>query len=104
MAIWHCPVCGLDFAFHSELDWHVREAHCLKRTAGLAGQLERQAVLDWALLRRLQSADGGPSVSLLLWTTPAAVMTAADAADLHQLAGSAVERLGGTCGPRPASI
>ncbi len=34
MAIWHCPVCGLDFAFHSELDWHVREAHCLKRTAG----------------------------------------------------------------------
>ena len=95
MSIWHCPVCGMDFAFHSELDWHVREAHCLKRTAGLAGQLERQAVLDWALLRRLQSADGGPSVSLLLWTTPAAVMTAADAADLHHLAGSAVERLDG---------
>ena len=49
MATWHCPVCGLDFAFHSELDWHIREAHCLKRTAGLAGQLERQAVLDWGL-------------------------------------------------------
>lgn len=95
MAIWHCPVCGLDFAFHSELDWHVREAHCLKRTAGLAGQLERQAVLDWALLRRLQSADGGPSVSLLLSTTPAPVMTAADAADLQQEAGSALERLTG---------
>ena len=95
MATWHCPVCGLDFAFHSELDWHVREAHCLKRTAGLAGQLERQAVLDWGLLRRLQSAEGGPSVSLLLWTTPAAVMTPSDATDLHQLADVAVERLGG---------
>ena len=95
MAIWHCPVCGLDFAFHSELDWHVREAHCLKRTAGLAGQLERQAVLDWGLLRRLQSVDGAPSVSLLLWTTPAAVMTPSDAADLHQLAELAVERLAG---------
>jgi len=95
MAIWHCPVCGLDFAFHSELDWHVREAHCLKRTAGLAGQLERQAVLDWSLLRRLQSADGGPSVSLLLWTTPAAVMTSSDVTDLHQLAAVALERLDG---------
>ena len=57
MATWHCPVCGLDFGFHSELDWHIREAHLLKRTAGLAGQLERQAVLNWALLRQLQSAD-----------------------------------------------
>jgi Bacterial archaeo-eukaryotic release factor family 3 len=95
MATWHCPVCGLDFAFHSELDWHVREAHCLKRTAGLAGQLERQAVLDWGLLRRLQSAEGGPSVSLLLWTTPAAVMTPSDATDLHQLADVALGRLGG---------
>jgi Bacterial archaeo-eukaryotic release factor family 3 len=94
MATWHCPVCGLDFAFHSELDWHVREAHCVKRTAGLAGQLERQAVLNWAVVRRLQSAHGGPSVSLLLWTTPAAVMTAADAADLRQLADLALGRLG----------
>ncbi|HTT92101.1 MAG TPA: hypothetical protein VMF65_21275 [Acidimicrobiales bacterium] len=95
MATWHCPVCGLDFAFHSELDWHIREAHLMKRTAGLAGQLERQAVLDWALLRKLQSAEGGPSVSLLLWTTPAAVMTAADSADLHQLANSAIEQISG---------
>ncbi len=94
MATWHCPVCGLDFAFHSELDWHVREAHCVKRTAGLAGQLERQAVLSWGVVRRLQSAHGGPSVSLLLWTTPAAVMTPEDAADLHQLADVALGRLG----------
>ena len=93
MATWHCPVCGLDFAFHSELDWHIREAHFLKRTAGLAGQLERQAVLNWSLLRQLQSADEGPSVSVLLWTTPAAVMTAHDANDLHQLANSAVEKV-----------
>jgi hypothetical protein len=83
----------LDFAFHSELDWHIRETHLLKRTAGLAGQLERKAVLDWAELRQLQSADGDPSVSLLLWTTPAPLMTAADAADLHRLAASAAERL-----------
>lgn len=95
MATWHCPVCGLDFTFHSELDWHIREAHCLRRTAGLAGQLERQAVLNWALLRQLQSAEGGPSVSLLLSTTPAAVMTTSDAAELHQLAGLAIERLAG---------
>jgi hypothetical protein len=95
MATWHCPVCGLNFAFHSELDWHIREAHCLKRTVGLAGQLERQAVLNWALLRQLQTADGGPSVSLLISTTPAAVMTAPDAADLHQLSAVAVKRLAG---------
>lgn len=95
MATWHCPVCGLDFAFHSELDWHIREAHCLKRTAGLAGQLERQAVLNWALLRQLQSADRGPSVSLLLSTTPAAVMGRSDVTDLHQLADRSAERLAG---------
>jgi len=95
MATWHCPVCGLDFAFHSELDWHIREAHCLKRTAGLAGQLERQAVLNWALLRQLQSTDRGPSVSLLMSTTPAAVMSRSDLTDLHQLADRAAERLGG---------
>ena len=95
MATWHCPVCGLHYAFHSELDWHIREAHCLKRTAGLAGQLERRAVLDWNLLRQLQSADEGPSVSLLLWTTPAAVMTKSDAEQLHHLATVARERLAG---------
>jgi hypothetical protein len=95
MATWHCPVCGLDFGFHSELDWHIREAHLLKRTAGLAGQLERQAVLNWALLRQLQSADESPSVSLLLWTTPGPVMTADDARDLHDLANSAVEKVSG---------
>lgn len=93
MATWHCPVCGLDFAFHSELDWHIREAHTLKRTAGLAGQLEREAVLNWSLLRQLQSAGGGPSVSLLLWTTPAAVMNPTDTHELHQLADQALKRL-----------
>jgi hypothetical protein len=93
MAIWHCPICGLDFAFHSELDWHVREAHCLKRTAGLAGQLEREAVLSWALLRQLQAVEQGASVSLLMWPTPAALMTAADAANLHQLAAAASRQL-----------
>ena len=95
MATWHCPVCGLNFAFHSELDWHIREAHCLKRTVGLAGQLERQAVLNWALLRQLHAADQGPSVSLLLSTTPAAVMAKSDATNLHQLADLAVRRLAG---------
>ena len=95
MATWHCPVCGLDFSFHSELDWHIREAHLLKRTVGLAGQLERQAVLDWSLLRQLQSAEGGPSVSLLLWTRPAAVMTPEDLSDLHQLANSALGQISG---------
>jgi len=93
MATWHCPVCGLNFAFHSELDWHIREAHCMKRTAGLAGQLERQAVLSWSLLRQLQAASVGPSVSLFLWTTPAAVMTAHDAANLRRLASQAREKL-----------
>lgn len=93
MTTWHCPVCGLDFAFHSELDWHIREAHLMKRTAGLAGQLERQAVLSWSLLRLLQSAEKGPSVSLLLWTTPGPVMNADDAKDLRQLVASAVARL-----------
>jgi hypothetical protein len=93
MARWHCPVCGLDFAFHSELDWHVREAHSLKRTAGLAGQLERKAVLSWGLLRQLHSAHEGLSASLFLWTTPAAVMTRSDAANLRQLATRAGERL-----------
>jgi hypothetical protein len=38
---------------------------------------------------------GRPMLNLGLWTTPAAVMTAADAADLHQVAGSALERLTG---------
>ena len=93
MATWHCPVCGLNFAFHSELDWHIREAHCMKRTAGLAGQLEREAVLSWSSLRQLQAASAGPSVSLFLWTTPAAVMTGHDAANLHRLASQARERL-----------
>jgi hypothetical protein len=93
MGTWHCPICGLDFAFHSELDWHVREAHFLKRTAGLAGQLERQAVLSWTLLRQFQAVERGTSVSLLMWTTPAALMTAADAADLHQLAAAASKQL-----------
>ncbi len=89
MTTWHCPVCGLDFSFHSELDWHIREAHCLKRTAGLAGQLEREAVLSWAKMRQLASADEHPSVSLLLSTTPAAVMNPADVAELHHLASTA---------------
>jgi hypothetical protein len=93
MATWHCPVCGLDFAFHSELDWHIREAHCMKRTAGLAGQLEREAVLSWSSLRQLQLAADKPSVSLFLWTAPAAVMTHHDAANLHRLASQASERL-----------
>lgn len=93
MTRWHCPVCGLDFGFHSELDWHIRDAHCLKRTAGLAGQLEREAVLSSVRLRRLQAADTGPSVSLLLWTTPAAVMTASDKVQLHHLVGLARDRL-----------
>jgi hypothetical protein len=93
MATWHCPVCGLDYAFHSELDWHIREAHGLKRTAGLAGQLEREAVLNWALLRHLQSAGDEPSISLLLWTTPAAVMTPSDVARLRQLAARATSHL-----------
>ncbi len=82
--VWHCPVCGLNFNFYSELDWHIREAHCLKRTAGLAGQPEREAVLSWALLRELQASQEA-SVSLLLWTTPAPVMMASDAANLDQL-------------------
>ena len=93
MATWHCPVCGLNFAFHSELDWHIREAHCMKRTAGLAGQLEREAVLSWSSLRQLQLAADKPSVSLFLWTTPAAVMTHHDATNLHRLASQASERL-----------
>ncbi len=93
MARWHCPVCGLDFAFHSELDWHIRESHALKRTAGLAGQLERKAVLSWGLLKQLHSAQEGLSASLFLWTTPAPVMTRSDAANLRQLAARASERL-----------
>lgn len=95
MSTWHCPVCGLDFAFHSELDWHIREAHLLKRTAGLAGQLEREAVLSWALLRRLQLAEGRPSVSLLMPTTPAPAMTGVDAGNLEQLAARARKELHG---------
>jgi len=93
MATWHCPVCGLVFSFHSELDWHIRESHCLRRTAGLAGQLEREAVLSWAGLRRLQEAEKGPAVSLLLWTTPAPVMTPNDADELHHLAANAAKTL-----------
>ncbi len=93
MATWHCPVCGLDFAFHSELDWHIRDSHCLKRTAGLAGQLEREAVLSWGSLRRLQSASEHPSVSLFMWTAPGAVMAPSDAANLRQLADRAARRL-----------
>ncbi|MDA8301260.1 MAG: hypothetical protein M0005_06875 [Actinomycetota bacterium] len=65
----------------------------MKRTAGLAGQLEREAVLSWSSLRQLQAVSVGPSVSLFLWTTPAAVMTAHDATNLHRLASQARERL-----------
>ena len=94
MTTWHCPVCGLDFAFHSELDWHIREAHLPEADSGSGRPAGETGCARLGRAAAVAVGRRGPSVSLLLWTTPAAVMTAADAADLHQLAASAVERTG----------
>ncbi|WP_380168874.1 hypothetical protein [Jannaschia sp. R86511] len=50
---------------------------------------------DTVEVLRLQAVQGYPAVSLLLNTTPGAVMSAQDAATLHALHAEAVARLGG---------
>lgn len=96
MPVYHCPLCPLIFQYRSEVEWHLREEHRSRadEAADLRAELAAAArPLDHQLLTRLRSSQTGPSVTLLLETSPAATMTVLDVARLRQLAERARRRL-----------
>ena len=97
MTVSHCPLCPLIFQFRTEVEYHLRNDHRSRaeEEADLATELEiADSELSWLRLRALQSAVSDPSVSLLLDTAPARMMTSLDAARLRRLAERARQRLG----------
>lgn len=96
MSVYHCPLCPLIFQFRSEVEWHLREEHRSRADEAADLRAELSAAtrpLDHQLLTRLRSSQAGPSVTLLLATSPAATMTVLDVARLRQLAERARRRL-----------
>ncbi len=96
MSVYHCPLCPLIFQYRTEVEWHLREEHRSRtdEEADLRAELAAAAgSLDWDRLQALRSSTAGPSVSLLLATTPASSMTVLDIARLRQLADRARRRL-----------
>ena len=96
MSVYHCPLCPLIFQYRTEVEWHLREEHRSRtdEEADLRAELAAAAGgLDWDRLQALRSSTAGPSVTLLLATTPASSMTVLDIARLRQLADRARRRL-----------
>lgn len=96
MSVFHCPLCPVVFEDPTEVEWHVREEHRSRSGTEADLRLELAADaghLDWGRLETLRAASGGPSVSLLLSTTPGSSMTVVDVTRLRQLADRARRRL-----------
>jgi hypothetical protein len=96
VTVYHCPLCPLIFEHRTDLDRHLDQEH--RSRGGPAADLGADLVaapiaLDWNSLKAIRAAAGGPSVSLLLATTPASTMTVLDVARLRQLADQARRRL-----------
>jgi len=96
MSVYHCPLCPLIFQYRSEVDRHLHEEHRSRAEdpADLGAELSAASRrLDWEHLGQLRSSAAGPSVTLLLSTSPAGTMTVLDVARLRQLADRARRRL-----------
>ena len=96
MPIFHCPLCPLIFECRGDVEQHVNTEHRSRADADAGWRAELAAAtgpFDAERLVQLRSSEAVPSVTLLLSTAPAAVMTVLDIARLRQLAGGARRRL-----------